>query len=316
MAEHPFGGSWGYQVSSYFAPTSRFGHPDDFRYLVDTLHRAGIGVIVDWVPAHFPKDEWSLAQFDGTALYEHPDPLLGEHPDWGTYVFNFGRSEVRNFLVANATFWLEEFHVDGLRVDAVASMLYLDYSRKPGQWRPNQYGGRENLDAISFLQEANATAYRRTPGIMMIAEESTAWPGVTAPTDGNGLGFGLKWNMGWMNDTLRYLAEQPDPPALPPQRDHLLDGLRLLRAVRPAHQPRRGRARQGLPVRADARRPLAEAGRRAPPARLPVDAPRQAAALHGQRVRPADRVGRVALPRLARPERPRAPGRHAVASRT
>ena len=209
VAEHPFGGSWGYQVSSYFAPTSRFGHPDDFRYLVDTLHQAGIGVIVDWVPAHFPKDEWSLAQFDGTPLYEHPDPLLGEHPDWGTYVFNFGRSEVRNFLVANATYWLEEFHVDGLRVDAVASMLYLDYSRKPGQWRPNQYGGRENLDAISFLQEANATAYRRTPGIMMIAEESTAWPGVTAPTDGNGLGFGLKWNMGWMNDTLRYLAEEP-----------------------------------------------------------------------------------------------------------
>ena len=209
VAEHPFGGSWGYQVSSYFAPTSRFGHPDDFRYLVDTLHKAGVGVIVDWVPAHFPKDEWSLAQFDGTPLYEHPDPLLGEHPDWGTYVFNFGRSEVRNFLVANATYWLEEFHVDGLRVDAVASMLYLDYSRKPGQWRPNQYGGRENLDAISFLQEANATAYRRTPGIMMIAEESTAWPGVTAPTDGNGLGFGLKWNMGWMNDTLRYLAEEP-----------------------------------------------------------------------------------------------------------
>ncbi|MCC2316304.1 1,4-alpha-glucan branching protein GlgB [Cellulomonas xiejunii] len=209
VAEHPFGGSWGYQVSSYYAPTSRFGHPDDFRYLVDCLHRAGIGVIVDWVPAHFPKDEWALAQFDGTALYEHPDPLLGEHPDWGTYVFNFGRPEVRNFLVANATYWLEEFHIDGLRVDAVASMLYLDYSRQPGQWRPNQYGGRENLDAISFLQETNATAYRRTPGIMMIAEESTAWPGVTAPTSAGGLGFGLKWNMGWMNDTLRYLSEEP-----------------------------------------------------------------------------------------------------------
>ncbi|GIG22332.1 1,4-alpha-glucan branching enzyme GlgB [Cellulomonas chitinilytica] len=209
VAEHPFGGSWGYQVSSYFAPTSRFGHPDDFRYLVDTLHRAGIGVIVDWVPAHFPKDEWSLAHFDGTSLYEHPDPLLGEHPDWGTYVFNFGRVEVRNFLVANAIYWLEVFHVDALRVDAVASMLYLDYSRRPGQWRPNKYGGRENLEAISFLQEANATAYRRAPGTMMIAEESTAWPGVTAPTDTDGLGFGLKWNMGWMNDTLRYLAEQP-----------------------------------------------------------------------------------------------------------
>ncbi|WP_369794805.1 1,4-alpha-glucan branching protein GlgB [Cellulomonas sp. HZM] len=209
VAEHPFGGSWGYQVTSYYAPTSRFGHPDDLRYLVDTLHNAGIGVIMDWVPGHFPKDEWALAQFDGTALYEHPDPLLGEQPDWGTYIFNFGRSEVRNFLVANATYWLEEFHVDGLRVDAVASMLYLDYSRKDGQWRPNRYGGRENLEAIAFLQEANATAYRRSPGTMIIAEESTAWPGVTAPTDHNGLGFGLKWNMGWMNDTLRYLAEEP-----------------------------------------------------------------------------------------------------------
>jgi len=209
VAEHPFGGSWGYQVSSYYAPTSRFGHPDDFRHLVDTLHRAGIGVIVDWVPAHFPKDEWALARFDGTPLYEHPDPLLGEQPDWGTFVFNYGRLEVRNFLVANATYWLEEFHVDALRVDAVASMLYLDYSRQPGQWRPNIHGGRENLEAIGFLQEANATAYRRTPGVMMIAEESTAWPGVTAPTDQGGLGFGFKWNMGWMNDTLRYMAEEP-----------------------------------------------------------------------------------------------------------
>jgi 1,4-alpha-glucan branching enzyme len=209
VSEHPFGGSWGYQVSSYYAPTSRFGHPDDFRYLVDTLHQAGIGVLLDWVPAHFPKDEWALARFDGTPLYEHPDPMRGEQPDWGTYVFNFGRNEVRNFLVANATHWLEEFHVDGLRVDAVASMLYLDYSREPGQWQPNQHGGRENLEAIAFLQETNATAYRRTPGVMMIAEESTAWPGVTTPTSGGGLGFGLKWNMGWMNDTLRYLAELP-----------------------------------------------------------------------------------------------------------
>ena len=209
VAEHPFGGSWGYQVTGYYAPTSRFGSPDDFRFLVDSLHQAGIGVILDWVPAHFPKDEWALARFDGTPLYEHPDPLLGEHPDWGTYIFNFGRNEVRNFLVANAVYWLEEFHIDGLRVDAVASMLYLDYSREGGQWRPNQFGGRENLDAISFLQEANATAYRRAPGIMMIAEESTAWPGVTAPTDGGGLGFGLKWNMGWMNDTLRYVEESP-----------------------------------------------------------------------------------------------------------
>ncbi|CAM3567437.1 1,4-alpha-glucan branching protein GlgB [Occultella aeris] len=209
VAEHPFGGSWGYQVTSYYAPTSRFGSPDEFRHLVDALHQAGIGVILDWVPAHFPKDEWALAAFDGTALYEHPDPMRGEQKDWGTLVFNFGRNEVRNFLVANALYWLTEFHIDGLRVDAVASMLYLDYSREPGQWRPNERGGRENLEAIQFLQETNATAYRVAPGIVMIAEESTAWPGVTAPTDHGGLGFGLKWNMGWMNDTLRYLAEQP-----------------------------------------------------------------------------------------------------------
>jgi 1,4-alpha-glucan branching enzyme len=209
VMEHPFGGSWGYQVSSYFAPTSRFGSPDDFRFLVDSLHQAGIGVILDWVPGHFPKDEWALGRFDGTPLYEHPDPLRGEQPDWGTFVFDFGRPEVHNFLVANATYWLLEFHADGLRVDAVASMLYLDYSREAGQWRPNVHGGRENLDAIAFLQEANAVAYRANAGIVMVAEESTAWPGVTAPTNAGGLGFGLKWNMGWMNDTLRYMQESP-----------------------------------------------------------------------------------------------------------
>jgi 1,4-alpha-glucan branching enzyme len=209
VAEHPFGGSWGYQVTSYFAPTSRFGGPDEFRLLVDRLHQAGIGVIVDWVPAHFPKDEWALARFDGTPLYEHPDPRRGEHPEWGTFVFDFGRTEVRNFLVANALYWLEEYHIDGLRVDAVASMLYLDYSRPEGQWMPNQYGGRENLDAVGFLQETNATVYKRVPGVVTVAEESTAWPGVTRPTHLGGLGFGFKWNMGWMHDSLGYMSREP-----------------------------------------------------------------------------------------------------------
>ncbi|WP_166865643.1 1,4-alpha-glucan branching protein GlgB [Salinibacterium sp. ZJ70] len=209
LAEHPYGGSWGYQVTGYYAPTSRFGHPDDLRYLIDRLHQAGIGVIMDWVPAHFPKDEWALARFDGEPLYEYADPRVGEHPDWGTLVFDFGDSQVRNFLVANALYWLEEFHIDGLRVDAVASMLYRDYSRKAGEWVPNVHGGRENLEAISFLQEVNATAYKRNRGIVMIAEESTSFPGVTAPTDRAGLGFGLKWNMGWMHDSLQYIQQDP-----------------------------------------------------------------------------------------------------------
>ncbi|WP_370264070.1 1,4-alpha-glucan branching protein GlgB [Cryobacterium sp. TMT2-23] len=209
LSEHPYGGSWGYQVTGYYAPTSRFGPPDDLRYLIDRLHQAGIGVIMDWVPGHFPKDDFALARFDGEALYEHPDPRRGEQMDWGTYVFDFGQKQVRNFLVANALYWLEEFHIDGLRVDAVASMLYLDYSREDGQWEPNIHGGNENLEAISLLQEINATAYKRNPGAVMIAEESTNWPGVTAATSGGGLGFGIKWNMGWMHDTLEYMSVDP-----------------------------------------------------------------------------------------------------------
>ncbi|WUO35235.1 1,4-alpha-glucan branching enzyme [Streptomyces sp. NBC_00286] len=209
VAEHPFGGSWGYQVTGFYAPTARLGTPDDFKYLVDALHQAGIGVIMDWVPAHFPRDDWALAEFDGRPLYEHEDPLRAAHPDWGTLEFDYGRREVRNFLVANAVYWCEEFHIDGLRVDAVASMLYLDYSREHGQWTPNVHGGRENLDAVAFLQEMNATVYRRVPGVVTIAEESTAWDGVTRPTCDGGLGFGLKWNMGWMHDSLVYVSKEP-----------------------------------------------------------------------------------------------------------
>ncbi len=209
VAEHPYGGSWGYQVSSYYAPTARHGHPDDFRFFVDTMHAHGIGVIIDWVPGHFPRDAFALARFDGTALYEHADPRKGAHPDWGTLIFNFGRNEVRNFLIANALFWLDEYHVDGLRVDAVASMLYLDYSRAPGEWVPNRFGGRENEEAIGFLRELNETVRARHPEVVVMAEESTSWPMVSRPVSHGGLGFTHKWNMGWMHDTLKFFEKDP-----------------------------------------------------------------------------------------------------------
>jgi len=209
VAEHPLDASWGYQISGYYAPTARYGSANDFRMFVDACHQAGIGVLLDWVPAHFPKDDFALARFTGEPLYEHADPRRGEHQEWGTLVFDFSRNEVRNFLVANALYWLDEFHIDGLRVDAVASMLYLDYSRQPGEWLPNRYGGREDIEAVQFLREMNTEVHARFPGVLTIAEESTAWPAVSRPVELGGLGFSMKWNMGWMNDSLDYIEKEP-----------------------------------------------------------------------------------------------------------
>ena len=237
ISEHPFSGSWGYQPIGLFSPTARFGPPEAFARFVDRFHQNGIGVLIDWVPAHFPSDPHGLVRFDGTALYEHEDPRRGFHKDWNTLIYNYGRREVANFLLANALFWLRRYHIDGLRVDAVASMLYLDYSRSAGEWEPNVHGGRENLEAVSFLKEMNTRVYGEVPGTTTVAEEFTAWPQVSRPVDGGGLGFGFKWNMGWMHDTLVLHLQGSDPPQASPQRSDLRPDLRLLGEFHPAAQP-------------------------------------------------------------------------------
>ena len=311
VTEHPLDESWGYQTTGYFAPTSRHGTPDDFRFFVDAMHRAGVGVILDWVPGHFPQDAWALAHYDGTALYEHEDPKQKVHPDWGTHVFNYGRREVRSFLLSSAHYWLSEFHIDGLRVDAVASMLYLDYSRKPGEWTPNRHGGRENLDAIEFLRELNVMVHAEFPGALTLAEESTAWPMVSRPTYVGGLGFSMKWNMGWMNDTLAYLARDPvyrryhhelltfgqlyaysENFVLPLSHDEVVHGKRALLGKMPGDI-----WQQCANLRLLLAYQMTLAG--------------QEARLHGQRVRPGARMERAAGTRLGSARR----SRHTAGSR-